>query len=236
MTRAALLAAACLAALPCLVHGEGSRDVRWDPARAAAYHRVMEKHVALTVAKLAKRGQTLRADGFPSFVQGNGLCLPCHTMHPGTPRSLPPLHITMVKGMEPGLTPDAAKHIRRPLCVDCHAYPLTSPDVIKGDVAFDILRRPCLQPQCHTRRDRDFRWALTFTGHMKQAIQTVPNGELFRGSTEYATGRGAVNGLVNRSMLKRVAVVLQWLLVAALAAAVWRRAGRNARAEETADE
>ena len=37
-------------------------------------------------------------------------------------------------------------------------------------------------------------------------------------------------------MLKRVAVVLQWLLVAALAAAVWRGASKNTQGEEPADE
>jgi len=236
MTRVALIAAAVLAALPRVVHGEDARDARWDPARAAAYHRVMENHVSLVVAKLAKRGQTLRGDGFPSFPQGDGLCLPCHTMHPGTPRSLTPIHITMLRGMEPGLTPDAPKSIRQPLCVDCHAYPLKNPDVIKGDIAFDVLRRPCLQPQCHTRRDRGFKWALTFTGHMKQAIQTVPNDELFRSNTRYRAGPATVNAGINRSGLKSVAVLVQWLLVAALAAAVWRRASRNARAEEPADE
>ena len=203
------------------VHGEG-------PPRAGApatRSEVTRRHVEQMVQELAKRGQQMRRDGLPCLGEDNGLCLPCHTMRPGTARSLKPIHITMIEGMQVGLTNAAPKDIRRPLCVDCHAYPLANAEVLTGDLKFDMLRKPCVQSECHS--DRDFKWALTFVGHLKQAIRHVPDDELF--AVEWP------NSGLDRRVLKRTGGVVSWLLVlAAFAGARFLRSGTD-NGGETSD-
>lgn len=198
--------------------------VSWDKAKAEAYHRLTAKHVQKMVEKLQKRGQKFRQDGLPRLGGGDALCLPCHTLAPGTARSLTPIHITMIRGMEKGLTDKAPKDIRLPLCVDCHAYaypkakPEVSAELNAGDLRLDNSNladhRPCLQPQCHT--DRDFPWALTFLGHMKQAVKAIPNDEFFHKNTRYETLGIQVDGFVGRGLLKKAGIAMPWLLIAAM--------------------
>ena len=213
------MAVICMQALP-----SAGAEVPWDDAKADAYHRLTTKHVQKMVDKLQKRGQRFREDGLPKFGKRDALCLPCHTLHPGAARSLSAIHITVIRGMEKGLTHKAPKDIRLPLCVDCHAYayPKAKPEVRAelnaGDLRLDNSnlpdRRPCLQPQCHT--DRDFPWALTFLGHMKQAVKAIPNDELFHKNTKYETLGIQVNGFVGRSLLKKAGIAMPWLLIAAM--------------------
>ena len=214
-----------------------------EPALPAVRVRVTTEHVEQMVQKLAERGQQMRGDGLPCLGEGNDLCLPCHTVSPSTARSLKPIHVTMVEGMRVGLTDSAPKGIRQPLCVDCHAYPLTEEDVrvggmkperlddvLGGDLQFDMLRKPCVQRECHT--DRDFTWALTFAGHMKQAIKHVPKDELFPVNTRL----GALDGHVGRSAQKRAGVIVSWLLVFVMVAGACFLRAATERGSKTTDE
>ena len=197
------------------------RAYRLDVSADLSRH-VTTMHVERVVQRLAERGQRMRDDGLAILGEGNDRCLPCHTGTPGTARSLKPIHVTMIEGMQVGLTSNAPKGIRRPRCLDCHAYPPADADVLAGDLKFDVLHRPCVQRECHT--DRDFKWALTFVGHLKQAIKHVPSEELF--AVREPDGR------IGRHVLKRIGVVVSWLLILAtfagmcLVGAATERGGR----------
>ena len=204
--------------------------------RAAAYRSITLEHVEDVVQKLRNRGQDMREDALPLSARGDGLCAPCHTLCPGTARSLKPIHVTMIQGMERGLTETAPKIIRQPLCVDCHAYAYpgapaeTEAAIRAGDLVLDSeslpKRRPCLQPECHG--DRDFPWALRFIGHMKQAVNMIPNDELFPGNTRYETLGITVDALVRRSLLKKAGAAAPWLLIAVAVAMGYRARIRSA--------
>ena len=236
----ALAAPALLAAAPA--------PKPWDAQKAAWYRDLTTKHVQKMVEKLRNRGQVFRTDGLPDYGTGDALCLPCHTLTPGTARSLTPIHITMIRGMTQGLTDKAPKDIRAPLCVDCHAYAYpkatdkTRAEIAAGDLVLDssniAYRRPCLQPECHT--DRDFPWALKFLGHMKEAVPMIPNDELFVGNTRYETLGVEMDGMVGRSTLKLAGSATPWVMIVVLLVVGYRAilffAERSKPSEEPADE
>ena len=201
---------------------------------AAPYRPVVIEHVKRGVEKLRGRGQAMRTDGLPALTDGNGLCLPCHTHTPGTPRSLSPVHQAISKGMVVGLTQDAARPARAPQCVDCHVYPVAHAEIRAGDLRVDLSRKSCNQSGCHA--ERTYEWALTSLGRMRQSVKAAADHGLFVGSARYETLGVHVNGLVDRSDLKTASVVAPWLLIAvALAAGCWaaaRRSGRPAGPDE----
>ncbi len=171
-----------------------------DLPRDAAFRAATLKHVERIVKKLSAGEQRLRADGIPALSAGDGLCLPCHTLTPGTRRTLKPLHWTIRKGMVPGLTGQGPAGMRAPGCVDCHAYPTTNARVQSGDLEIDMVRKPCLQPQCHS--DRTYVWALQHLGRLRHGARAVPTDEFFRTS-----------GLVSNRRLKQAAVIAPWAIL-----------------------
>ncbi len=185
----------------------------------------------------------------PCLGAGDRLCLSCHVLAPGTARSLSPLHITMMRGMHKGLTKSAPKDIRRVLCVDCHAYPLASGDLAKGgmkaealvgvqsgDLKFDINRKACVQPACHT--DQNLKWAETSLDRMKQAVKHVPTDELFRADTTCDLLGHRFDSFIGRGPLKLAGVVTPWILLAVMLAIGYRLlqiASRSASGKPPAD-
>jgi len=214
-----LRACVYILALATCAHAAAQGDV-------AVRRQITLAHVQRCVKALATRGQQMRPDADVALSPGNGLCLPCHTLAPGTPRSIKPLHLAIDRGMVPGLTGTQDAPKRAPVCVDCHLYPHTAATIRSGNLRVDMSRDPCSQPDCHA--SRDLKWTLKFLGRMRQAAPAVPTGELFVGSTRYGTAGLQVNAHIGRSALKTAAVAAPWLLLLATLI-LWRFAGRHDR-------